>query len=194
MGLIGIWCMHFIGNRSIALAAGQTRLQLVYDPRYTGLSCVLPVMGLTVAFQIAELRINHFVLRRLLDVACGLMAGLSIVSMHYVGNLGVSNYKLIYPKRYIVGACIFAFGDSTIALALFFYFKERWISVCWKRCLCALLLAVGVCGMHFTASVGCQYQLKRIPSEIAPDVRNTPVIVAATMVSPLLIYECGVTS
>jgi NO-binding membrane sensor protein with MHYT domain len=183
MGLIGIWCMHFIGNRSIALAAGQTRLQLVYDPGYTGLSCVLPVIGLTVAFQIAELRINHFVLRRFLDVACGLMAGLSIVSMHYVGNLGVSNYRLIYPRRYVVAACIIAVGDSTIALALFFYFKERWISVCWKRCICALLLAVGVCGMHFTASVGCQYQLRRIPSEAAaPDARNTPVIVAATMV------------
>ncbi|KAG9850122.1 hypothetical protein KCU77_g7503, partial [Aureobasidium melanogenum] len=35
--------------------------------------------------------------------------------------------------------------------------------------------------MHFTASVGCQYQLKRIPPEVAPDARNTPVIVAATM-------------
>ncbi|CAD0089231.1 unnamed protein product, partial [Aureobasidium vineae] len=181
MGLIGIWCMHFIGNRSIALANGQSRLQLVYNPAYTGLSCVLPVIGLAIAFQIAEVSISSFVLRRLLDVACGLMAGLSIVSMHYVGNLGVSNYTLIYPRRYIIAACIIAVGESTIALALFFYFKERWISVCWKRCLCALLLAVGVCGMHFTASVGCQYQLKRIPSEAAPDARNTPVIVAATM-------------
>ncbi|KAI4721755.1 hypothetical protein E4T48_01950 [Aureobasidium sp. EXF-10727] len=181
MGLIGIWCMHFIGNRSIALADGQSRLQLVYNPAYTGLSCVLPVIGLAIAFQIAEVSISSFVLRRLLDVACGFMAGLSIVSMHYVGNLGVSNYTLIYPRRYIIAACIIAVGDSTIALALFFYFKERWISVWWKRCLCALLLAVGVCGMHFTASVGCQYQLKRVPSEAAPDARNTPVIVAATM-------------
>ncbi|KAH0165887.1 hypothetical protein KCU67_g4537, partial [Aureobasidium melanogenum] len=129
----------------------------------------------------AEISIHSFVWRRLLDVACGLMAGLSIVSMHYVGNLGISNYTLTYPRRYIVAACIIAVGDSTIALALFFYFKERWISVWWKRCLCALLLAVGVCGMHFTASVGCQYQLKRIPPEAAPDARNTPVIVAATM-------------
>ncbi|KAH0398636.1 hypothetical protein KCU89_g7034, partial [Aureobasidium melanogenum] len=129
----------------------------------------------------AEISIHSFVWRRLLDVACGLMAGLSIVSMHYVGNLGISNYTLIYPRRYIVAACIIAVGDSTIALALFFYFKERWISVWWKRCLCALLLAIGVCGMHFTASVGCQYQLKRIPPEAAPDARNTPVIVAATM-------------
>lgn len=182
MGLIGIWCMHFIGNRSIALADGQSQLQLVYSPEYTGLSCVLPVIGLAIAFQIAEVSIHSFVWRRLLDVACGLMAGLSIVSMHYVGNLGISNYTLTYPRRYIVAACIIAVGDSTIALALFFYFKEKWISVCWKRCLCALLLAVGVCGMHFTASVGCQYQLKRIPSEEAPDARNTPVIVAATMV------------
>ncbi|KAI5239399.1 hypothetical protein E4T43_06724 [Aureobasidium subglaciale] len=181
MGLIGIWCMHFIGNRSIALGNGERRLQLIYSPAYTGLSCVLPVLGLTVAFQIAEINICSFVLRRLLDVACGLMAGLSIVSMHYVGNLGASNYKLIYPRRYIVAACIIAVGDSTVALALFFYFKERWISVCWKRCLCALLLAVGVCGMHFTASVGCQYQLKSIPSEAEPNARNTPVIVAATM-------------
>ncbi|KAH0194114.1 hypothetical protein KCV03_g600, partial [Aureobasidium melanogenum] len=129
----------------------------------------------------AEISIHSFVWRRLLDVVCGLMAGLSIVSMHYVGNLGISNYTLTYPRRYIVAACIIAVGDSTIALALFFYFKERWISVWWKRCLCALLLAVGVCGMHFTASVGCQYQLKRIPPEAAPDARNTPVIVAATM-------------
>ncbi|KAG9965098.1 hypothetical protein KCU61_g1965, partial [Aureobasidium melanogenum] len=129
----------------------------------------------------AEISIHSFVWRRLLDVACGLMAGLSIVSMHYVGNLGISNYTLTYPRQYIVAACIIAVGDSTIALALFFYFKERWISVWWKRCLCALLLAVGVCGMHFTASVGCQYQLKRIPPEAAPDARNTPVIVAATM-------------
>ncbi|KEQ87756.1 hypothetical protein M438DRAFT_312624 [Aureobasidium pullulans EXF-150] len=181
MGLIGIWCMHFIGNRSISLGNGESRLQLVYNPGYTGLSCVLPVLGLTVVFQIAEISINSFVFRRLLDTACGLMAGLSIVSMHYVGNLGASNYTLTYPKRYLVAACIIAVGDSTIALALFFHLKERWINVLWKRFLCALLLAVGVCGMHFTASIGCRYELKRVPSEEAPNARNIPVIVAATM-------------
>ena len=186
MGLIGIWCMHFIGNRSISLGNGESRLQLVYNPGYTGLSCVLPVLGLTVAFQIAEISINSFVFRRLLDTACGLMAGLSIVSMHYVGNLGASNYTLTYPKRYLVAACIIAVGDSTIALALFFHLKERWINVLWNRFLCALLLAVGVCGMHFTASIGCRYELKRVPSEEAPNARNIPVIVAATMVSLIL--------
>lgn len=182
MGIIGIWCMHYIGNRSITLADGESRLQLLYSPGYTGLSCLLPVLGLTVAFQIAELSIKSFVLRRSLDVACGLLAGMSIVAMHYVGNLGTSNYTLIYHRSYIVASCVIAVGDSTIALVLFFYFKERWINVCWKRCFCAVMLAIGVCGMHFTASVGCRYKLKHIPSEDTPSKRNIPVIVSATLV------------
>lgn len=175
MGLIGIWCMHFIGNRSIILANGELNMQLVYSPGFTLLSCALPVIGLTFAFYIAELRIQSFLIRRLLDVVTGLLAGLSIVGMHYVGNLGTVNYTLIYPSRYIVAACIIAVGDCIIALALFFYFKERWISVFWKRLFCAVILAVAVCGMHFTASIGCNYQLKSI-NEATSTERNTAVI------------------
>jgi NO-binding membrane sensor protein with MHYT domain len=177
--------MHFIGNRSIALANGDIRLQLVYSSGFTGLSCILPVIGLAIAFQIAELNIGSFLVRRTLDAASGLMTALSIVAMHYVGNLGTSNYTLIYTGRYIVAACIIAFVDSTIALALFFHCKERWISVWWKRGLCAILLAVGVCGMHFMASYGCRYELKHVLPDAPPDMRNVPVIVAATLVSPV---------
>lgn len=175
MGLIGIWCMHFIGNRSIVLGNGDTRLQLIYSPGYTLLSCALPVIGLAVAFYIAELSIRSFILRRLLDVVTGLLAGLSIVGMHYVGNLGTMNYTLIYPSRYIIGSCIIAVGDCVIALALFFYFKERWIGVFWKRLFCAIILAVAVCGMHFTASIGCTYRLKSV-SDTDATQRNTAVI------------------
>ncbi|KAI7567699.1 hypothetical protein KC319_g20380, partial [Hortaea werneckii] len=38
MGLVGIWCMHFIGNRAIILGAGEARIQLVYNAGYTTLS------------------------------------------------------------------------------------------------------------------------------------------------------------
>lgn len=182
MSLIGIWCMHFIGNRSITLADGEIQLQLYYSSGYTGLSCVFPVVGLTLAFQIAELSVKSFLLRRCLDVAAGGMAGAAIVAMHYVGNLGAMNYTLIYPRRYIVAACIIAVGDSTIALTLFFYLKEKWINIYWKRWLCALSLAVGVTGMHFTASVGCIYRLKNTPADRTLSRRNIPVIVAAVLV------------
>lgn len=182
MGLVGIWCMHFVGNRSIVLGNGQARFQLIYSPGYTILSCALPVIGLTFAFYIAEIRIKSFTVRRLLDVVTGVLAGLSVVGMHYIGNLGTLNYNLIYPPQYIVAACIIAVGDCIIALVLFFYFKERWISVFWKRLFCAVILAAAVCGMHFTASVGCTYQLKDMGTT-KPGERNTAVIIAGTLVS-----------
>lgn len=181
MGLIGIWCMHFIGNRSVVLGNGADWLQLVYSPGFTFLSCVLPVIGLSFAFYIAELRIRSRPLRTFTDVCSGVLAGLSIVGMHYIGNLGTTNYKLIYPARFIVAACIIAIGACIIALMLFFYFKERWISVFWKRALCAVILTVAVCGMHYTASVGCTYQLTHV-SRATDSQRNTAVIVAATLV------------
>ncbi|KAF2223549.1 hypothetical protein BDZ85DRAFT_111070 [Elsinoe ampelina] len=179
MGLIAIWCMHFIGNRSVILGDGSDMLQMTYSPGWTVLSCVLPVIGLTVAFYIAELRVKNVILRRFLDVLTGVFAGLSIVGMHYCGNLGTYNYTLIYPPRFIIASCIIAIGDCIIALNLFFYFKEKWINVFWKRLACALILAVAVCGMHYTASVGCTYQLKTIaPSNLN---RNTAVIVAGAL-------------
>ena len=186
MGLIGIWCMHFIGNRSIILGNGDESLQMEYSPGYTFLSCVLPVVGLSFAFYIAEMRIKNTIIRRFCDVLTGFLAGLSIVGMHYVGNLGAMNYELIYPARFIVASCAIAIGDSIIALMLFFYFKEQWISVFWKRLLCAMLLSVAVCGMHYTAAIGCTYRLKELVESRGN--RNTAVIVAGILVRLAHLY------
>ncbi|KAF2153040.1 hypothetical protein K461DRAFT_320760 [Myriangium duriaei CBS 260.36] len=179
MGLIGIWCMHFIGNRSIILGDGRDGIQMTYGAGFTILSCVLPVIGLFFAFYVAELRIKNAYLRRFADVSSGFLAGLAIVGMHYVGNLGASNYKLHFWNRYIVASCVIAIGDCIVALMLFFYFKERWINVFWKRLCCAILLAVAVCGMHFTASIGCTYQLTKLG--VSDTARNTAVIVAGVL-------------
>jgi len=171
--------MHFIGNRSVVLGDGSADLQLRYSSGYTILSCVLPVIGLTFAFYIAELRITNTIVRRFLDVLTGFLAGASIVGMHYCGNVGTTNYTLSYPTRFIVAAAIIAIGDCIIALMLFFYFKERWINVLWKRLCCAGLLSVAICGMHYTATVGCTYRLVSLNSGGA--TRNVPFIVAGAL-------------
>lgn len=179
MGLIGIWCMHFIGNRSVVLGDGSPQIQLEYSPGYTILSCILPVLGLSVAFYIAELRISNKIVRRFLDIITGLLAGSSIVGMHYCGNVGTSNYDLHYPAHFIVAAAIIAIGDCIIALMLFFYFKEHWINVLWKRLCIAGLLSVAVCGMHYTATVGCTYRLLRLNKSASS--RDVPFILAGVL-------------
>lgn len=172
--------MHFIGERSIILGEGLDMLQLAYSDGFTFLSCVLPVIGLSLAFYIAELQIRNIIVRRCLGVASGFFAGLSIVGMHYCGNLGTANYTMVYPARYIIASCIIAIGDCIIALMLFFYFKERWINVLWKRLACAFLLAIAVCGMHYTASIGCAYRLTSLNA--SGFQRNIAVIVAGALV------------
>src|ERR1700710_293826 len=50
MGGIGIWGMHFVGNRAVLLEHGVSGRQILYNPAYTTLSFFLPIMVLLAAF------------------------------------------------------------------------------------------------------------------------------------------------
>lgn len=186
MGLVGIWCMHFVGNRAIILAKGQSNMQLVYSPGFTTLSVFLPIIFLFIGFFIAdrESQKHHGKLRLsvFLGIA-GVAAGLSIVAMHYIGNFGILNYKLTYSPSYIGGAVVVAVVDATGALAFFFSMEELWINKWWSRLMTAIFLAIAVSGMHWVASTGVVYKLKTIPSSNAGDARNVNLIIAVALVS-----------
>lgn len=64
--------------------------------------------------------------------------------MHYVGNLGVKNYHLLYNHTYIIASMLIAIGDCLAVLILFYQLREQWISLWWRRIVCAALLAGGV--------------------------------------------------
>ncbi|KAK4954037.1 hypothetical protein LTR66_013619 [Elasticomyces elasticus] len=181
MGLIGIWCMHFIGNRAIVLGDGNEKFQLYYSPRFTVLSLILPIICLYGAFFVAELPHGNVTRRNISLVATGFVAGISIVGMHYTGNLGITNYNLDYSNRFIVGACIVATVDCIITLTLFFVLREKWINHFTRRFFCAALLAVAVSGMHWVASIGCKYRLKELDNSSLPQGRNTNVIIAGVL-------------
>lgn len=197
MGVVGIWCMHFIGyacrktflmtfssnmvdsNRAITLGDGRDSLQLVYAPGFTTLSVFLPVIGLTGAFAAAEYRTAKQLHHWLALSSTGIIAGLSIVGMHYIGNLGTSNYKLHYSPRFLAAAFIIAEGDCMLVLALFYTWREAWINSWWKRLFCAAFLAAGVSAMHFTASVGCQYVFQHYAG--AGRARDIQVLIAGVL-------------
>lgn len=182
MGLIGIWCMHFIGNRAIILGDGGNEYQLVYNSGYTTLSVFLPIIGLTIAFSAAEYPVRSAILRYFALACTGVFAGLSIVGMHYIGNFGISNYELVYGPRYLAASIIIAIGDCLTVLMLFYSWREKWINAWWKRLTCAALLSGGVSAMHFTASVGCRYKLRAFNDPGAIHGRNIQVAVAGGLV------------
>lgn len=190
-GLVAIWCMHFVGNRAIILGDGRREIQLYYNSGFTALSVFLPIVFLFFAFATVELRpLGHKFFWPALIIA-GVIAGLAITGMHYVGNFGITNYKLANPAGYVVGAAAIAVGASVIALTLFFFFKERWINSLPRRLACACVLAGAVSGMHWTASVGTRYTLQSVNSNATGMNRDTNLIVAIIVVSRLAPTTAG---
>ncbi|SMR61033.1 unnamed protein product [Zymoseptoria tritici ST99CH_3D1] len=181
MGLVGIWCMHFIGNRAIVLGNGDPSIQLVYASNWTVLSVFLPVIGLTIAFSAAEFSNISTVLHWIALTCTGVIAGLAVVSMHYLGNKGITNYVLNYHAKFLVASVVISIGDCWLVLLLFYRLRERWISSWWKRLLCAALLAGGVSAMHFTASTSCEYKLLRYNDAADLRARETQVLIAAAL-------------
>ena len=175
--------MHFVGNRAIVLGDGSLEIQLYYNPGFTALSVFLPIIFLFFGFTTVEFRQPGQRYFWPCLVISGIIAGLAITGMHYIGNFGIYNYKLKNPVGYVVGAGAIAVNACVIALTLFFYFKERWINSWTKRLLCACLLAGAVSGMHWTASVGTEYILTSVHKNGGSMSRDTNLIVAIVVVS-----------
>ncbi|KAL9064329.1 MAG: hypothetical protein Q9157_007874 [Trypethelium eluteriae] len=153
-------------------------------PGFTALSVFLPIIFLFIGFFIADRESQkHRGKVRLSVFLCiaGVAAGLSIVGMHYVGNFGILNYKLVYTPRYIGGAIVVAVVDATGSLAFFFSMKELWINRWWSRLMTAIFLAIAVSGMHWVASVGVVYRLKAVPTPNAGNARNVNLIIAVAL-------------
>lgn len=75
--------MHFIGNRAIILGDIKANVeQLSYDIGFTILSVFLPVIGLTVAFSIAEMPSTSVMKHWIALICAGTFAGLSVIGEH----------------------------------------------------------------------------------------------------------------
>lgn len=181
MGGIGIWCMHFIGNRAIILGNGDSRIQISYNMAFTGISFALPVCVLLLAFYTISFQERAPTWLLLIG---GLLAGTAVCAMHYVGQLGISNYICSYHPGYVVGSAIIATFAATLALSIFFRWRASWTDSWWRRAICGILLAGAVSGMHWTATAGTNYRNK--PGHIKNDnslSRKQTVIACSVLVS-----------
>ncbi|PLN76561.1 hypothetical protein BDW42DRAFT_178453 [Aspergillus taichungensis] len=155
MGGIGIWSMHFIGNRAVVLGDGDSHIQILYSVPYTGLSFVCPVLILFTAFYAGGASERAGYLR---IISGGVLTGTAVFGMHYIGQMGISNYNLDYHVGNFFGSFIIAIIASTAALAIFFRWKATWTDCWWRRVICGVFLAGAVSGMHWTATVGTLYR------------------------------------
>ena len=176
MGAVAVWSMHYIGNRAISLIDGQPDVQIQYSPAFTAGSFFLPICGVGMAFYFFSITERVTPLGTIIG---GLLMGSAICGMHYMGQGGITNYDVAYSWPYVLGAAIIAVVASTIALSVFFYFKSEYTNSWYKRGACASLLALAVTGMHYCATKGTTYRLRRIASRGPLSPKN--IIYAVTV-------------
>lgn len=189
-GLVAIWCMHFVGNRAIILGDGEDEIQLYYSSTFTAVSAILPIivifLGLLAAdkFYRGSKRSST---RYISLLMCGLCTGASVTEMHYLGNNGTTDYRLVQDLPYIIGAACIAIVACVISFGLFFHWRGHWMNTLWRRVIVACFLAVAVSGMHWTAAAGTSYQLLGY-HEGSGSARNINLIIALC----LCLTACGV--
>ncbi|KAJ5479275.1 hypothetical protein N7530_004784 [Penicillium desertorum] len=192
MGGIGIWCMHFIGNRAIVLGEGEPHVQAMYNVAFTGTSFVLPVVVLLFAFYAVGVEEKAGYLRILVG---GLLTGSAVCGMHYIGQLGISNYRCSYHVANVVGSAIIAIVSSTAALGIFFRWRASWTDSWWRRGICACLLASAVSGMHWTAAVGTIYRDHNRINMHGTQLSRSQVVIICTVlacVACLILSMCAI--
>ncbi len=176
MGGIGIWGMHFVGNRAIVLQHGDPERQILYSPGFTAISFFLPIVVLLFAFYTLGMP-NR--VRQLYVAIAGFFTGAAVCGMHYLGQYSVENYTCSYRVQNVVGAAIIAVLASFIALSIFFRLRDAWMDSWWKRALCGVILATAVSGMHWTAAVGTIYHWRGNLASHGNSRSQTAVIAAA---------------
>ncbi|KAI9010516.1 hypothetical protein CLU79DRAFT_773382 [Phycomyces nitens] len=166
MGGVSIWSMHFIGNQSLTITIpGNQKYQLSYAVGYTISSLVVVIATMFISFAFIgtteEAKISRI-------IPSGIFAGGGIATMHYLGQFAIQYFTIVYKPGYVVGAIIIACIAITVALYIFFKLREQWANQWYMRFGCSLMMALAVCGMHYTGLAGTDYYLPSLSEELPP--------------------------
>ncbi|HZX78453.1 EAL domain-containing protein [Lysobacter sp.] len=146
---LGIWSMHFMG-----MLAFRLPVPMYYDVRITALSVLPAVLSSVLALYVAGTRRRSF--PQLLLAA--MVMGVGICTMHYMGMSAITfTPSAAYSPFWIAASVVVAIAVSLVALHLLTRFS--WIGNEPRfgvQLGAAALMALGICGMHYTGMAALQ--------------------------------------
>ena len=149
---IGIWSMHFIGMLSFSLS-----IPLGYDPAITCYSLVIAILVSWFAL--------HVVTRERLKLpwllAGGVLMGLGIAGMHYMGMAAMLMQPAIrYEPRIFAASILIAIAASTAALWVAHTLRgAHQDHVMPKRIGAACVMGIAIAGMHYTGMAAANFPI-----------------------------------
>jgi NO-binding membrane sensor protein with MHYT domain len=144
LGGIGVWSMHFIGMLALDMDVGSSYSMV---DTFVSLLVVIVATSWTVSFA-AKSPDN---LPRL--VIAGVLLGMSVVVMHYLGMFGLKiNGYIRWDYGVVVLSIVIAIVAATAALWL--AFNSPTLN---RRVAAALAMGVAVCAMHYTGMYAAEF-------------------------------------
>lgn len=132
-----VWSLHFV-----AMLAFVPAHRVAYDVRLTGLSAVVASGGALAAllvWRVPVTRLDRFAFG-------GILLGLSVTGMHYLGvaAMTVSGF-LVFDGTYVAASVVVSIAVSVLALV-----RAGDLRTIGRRFEVAGWLALAICGLHFT--------------------------------------------
>ena len=139
-----IWSMHFV-----AMLAVNLPIVIRYDLLMTLISGLVSVLMTAVALLIVSTA--SYSLRRI--AVGGIIMGLGISSMHYVGMSAIrGNCDLSYSNTWVSISIIIGMAASTASL-----WSAMKLHGVWRRVVAALVMGVSISGVHYTSMAGTTF-------------------------------------
>lgn len=132
-----VWSLHFV-----AMLAFHPDLHIAYDPQVTAASAAIVVGGAFVALLLWRWGSDEPAIL----AAAGLVLGLSIAAMHYlgVGAMRLSGL-LLFDHRYVLASLLLSVVLASLALL-----RACDLTRLGRRIEVALWLVLAICSLHFT--------------------------------------------
>jgi diguanylate cyclase len=149
----GIWSMHFIG-----LLAFSLPIPVGYDvlPTVAAMAIAIIVSGFALH------RVSRSTLSRANLLVGGVLMGIGICSMHYMGVAAMNIHPSIrYDPWLFTASVAIAISASTIALWMAFTLRAARKRIFARLC-SAVVMGVAICGMHYTGMAAARFSAQTI--------------------------------
>lgn len=165
----GIWSMHFVGMLAMNMPDSVS-----YSLQETLLSALIAIGVTAIALYLVTFRKAT----ARLTVLSGILLGVGISAMHYVGMGAIQgNYTVSYDAALVVASVLVGTGASIMALYLALRVRNRL-----KQIPAAIAMGLGISGMHYTGMLATSFTLSGDAIAIAaPTIDNATMGVVITI-------------
>jgi diguanylate cyclase (GGDEF)-like protein/PAS domain S-box-containing protein len=179
---LGVWSMHFVGMMAFSLP-----VPIFYDGAITLLSLVVAIIATIIGLAIANSDKSK---TRLLSG--GLILGIGISSMHYIGMDAMHMAAHMHHNLFLIILSVFI-GITAAITALWIAFsvgKDKFSTSLLFKSTSAVIMGVAIAGMHYTGMAAMSFHATNDPNYVPSGFELDPGIIGVALtVSVLLLMS-----